>query len=404
MNILIITDYLPYPANTGDLQGVYNRMRRIARRHQVSIAGFLQSPDDTESVSHLQKFCYRVEAVNRPRSSRLARLLRMIRFFLEGMPFELAFLYSEELANKIRQIISEVNFDIVQIEQSRMAFFLKNLPPSKNFKKILVFHNIAFSQYKRVSRVARTLSRRIRFWLHAHMMRRWEPKYAERFDRCITVSELDRKLLITANPHLSVDVVNNGIDTKIYRPLTLEKEQPSLLLIGSMSYPPNADSAIWFCKEILPLIQRALGEVQVWIVGLSPPPEVVKLSGNGVHVTGRVEDVLPYYSQSTVCVVPIRAGGGTRGKILEAMALGRPVVSTSIGCEGLDTVDNRHLLVADDPQQFSEKTIRLLKDRELYKRIVKEARELVVASYDWDLAAKKLLDIYSEITTIDRVN
>jgi sugar transferase (PEP-CTERM/EpsH1 system associated) len=400
MRILIITDYLPYPPVTGDLQGVYNRLRRIAKQHEVSLVGFLESPDETEGVSHLQKFCYRVETANLQHRSRLRRLPRMLRYFLGGTPPELEFLYSEELVNKIRQLVSEVDFDIVQIEQSRMALYLKILPPNKHFKRILFFHNIASFQYNRISRVERNLLRKMRAWLHGQMMRRWEPRYAERFDCCITVSELDRQLLITTNPRLRVDVVNNGIDTKIYRPLVLEELKPILLLVGSMSYAPNADSAVWFCEEMLPLIRSALGEVQVWIVGLSPPPEVIKLSGNGVHVTGRVEDVLPYYSRSTVCVVPLRAGGGTRGKILEAMALGRPVVSTSIGCEGLDAVANRHLLVADDPQRFAEKTVRLLIDRELYQRIITEARKFVLARYDWDLAAKKLLDVYSEITTI----
>jgi len=324
----------------------------------------------------------------------------MLRYFITGKPPELEFLYSEELVNKIRQLVYEVDFEIVQIEQSRMALYLKILPPDKLFKRILVFHNIASIQHNRISHVERTRVRKIRAWLNGQMMRRWEPRYAEQFDQCITVSELDRKLLIAANPRLRVDVVSNGIDTKLYQPLVLKKKQPSLLLIGNMSYPPNADSAIWFCKEILPLIHRSIDRIQVWIVGLSPPPEVKKLSINNVHVTGRVEDVLPYYRRSTICVVPLRAGGGTRGKILEAMALGRPVISTSIGCEGLDVVDNRHLLVADDPQQFAEKTIRLLVDRDLYQRIVTEARKFVVARYDWDLAANKLLDIYSNITRL----
>ena len=140
-----------------------------------------------------------------------------------------------------------------------------------------------------------------------------------------------------------------------------------------------------------------LDEVQVWIVGVDPPQEVFRLTGNGVHVTGRVEDVIPYYSRSTVSIVPLRAGGGTRLKILEAMALGRPVVSTSIGCEGLDVVDGQHLLIADDPQQFADKTVRLLTDSTLYKRIAAEAREFVVTRHDRDVIAGQLLDVYTKV-------
>jgi len=230
------------------------------------------------------------------------------------------------------------------------------------------------------------------------MMRRWEPCYAERFGRCITVSEADRRLLRTVNPRLQVDVVANGVDTKVYQPLPQEGTSPSLLFIGKMSYRPNGDAVLYFCREILPRIRRMIGEVEMWIVGKDPLPEVRQLNGDGVYVTGRVDDVVPYYSRSTACVVPLRAGGGTRLKILEAMALGRPVVSTSVGAEGLDVVDGEHLLIADSPEQFAEKTVRLLTDRALYQRITTNARQLVVTRYDWDAIAGQLMQIYAEMS------
>jgi glycosyltransferase involved in cell wall biosynthesis len=165
-----------------------------------------------------------------------------------------------------------------------------------------------------------------------------------------------------------------------------------------MNYVANFDAVLYFCSEILPRIRRVVSEVEVWVVGADPPPEVRRLSGDGVHVTGRVDDVVPYYRRSSVCVVPLRAGGGTRLKILEAMALGRPVVSTTIGCEGLDVVDGEHLLIADSPEQFADKTVRLLTDRASYQRITTKARQLVVDRYDWDVVARQLLEIYSEMT------
>jgi sugar transferase (PEP-CTERM/EpsH1 system associated) len=397
MRILFITDYLPYPLISGDRIRNYNLIRHIARQHQVSLVGFLQTPDEAGGVSHMQEFCHRVEVVDLRRRRKLARVPGLLRYVLAGIPFDFEFLHSEVLADRIRHLAASLDFDIVQIEQTRMALYLEALPTDTNSKHILVFHNIAARQYDRISHIALTPTKRMRAWLHGRMLRRWEPRYAERFDRCITVSEVDRRLLLSANPHLQVDVVPNGVDTQIYQPLLLEGVQPALLLIGNMSYAPCADGALWFCSQILPLIRRELSEVKVWVVGISPPPEVVRLSGDGVHVTGRVEDVVPYYRRSTVSVVPLRAGGGTRLKILEAMALGRPVVSTSIGCEGLDVVDGQHLLIADHPKQFAEKTVRLLTDRALYQRIVAEARQLAVARYDWGVIAEQLLDVYSRV-------
>jgi sugar transferase (PEP-CTERM/EpsH1 system associated) len=396
MRILFITDYLPYPLISGDRIRVYNLIRRIARQHQVSLVGFLQTPDEIVGVSHMQEFCYRVETVNLRRRHKLARVPGLLRYVLAGIPFDFEFLHSNELANKIRRLVSAEDPDIIHIEQSRMALYLDTLPAGVHFKCILGLQNVAAVQYNRISHIALTPAKKMRAWLHGWMLRHWEPRYAERFDCCTTVSEVDRRLLVAANPRLQVDVVPNGVDTQRNQPLAMEGTQPALLLIGNMSYAPCADGALWFCDQILPHIRRELSEVEVWIVGISPPPEVIRLGGDGVHVTGRVEDVVPYYRRSTVSVVPLRAGGGTRLKILEAMALGRPVVSTSIGCEGLDVVDGQHLLIADDPERFAEKTVRLLKDRALYQRIVAEARQLAVTRYDWDVIAGQLLDVYSK--------
>jgi glycosyltransferase involved in cell wall biosynthesis len=200
------------------------------------------------------------------------------------------------------------------------------------------------------------------------------------------------------NPRLQVDVIPNGVDTEKYQPLPPpENVSPSLMFVGSMDYPPCVDAVLYFCSDILPLIRQAINPLELWIVGRDPHPEVLKLNGSGVHVTGRVEDVVPYYQQSTVCVIPLRAGGGTRLKILEAMALGRPVVSTTIGCEGLDVVDGEHLLIADTPEQFAEKTVRLLDDRHLSQYICANARKLVEARYGWDQIAERLMDVYEEM-------
>lgn len=397
MRILFITDYLPYPVITGDRIRVYNLIRRIAKQHQVSLAGFLMTPEEADGVSHLQEFCYRVETINLPRCHKLARMPSLLRYFLAGIPLDFEFLTSEELAYKITQLARTENYDIVQIEHSRMARYLDALPPNVHAKSLLVFHNIASSQYDRISNIALTPTKRARAWLHARMLRRWEPLYAERFDRCITVSEEDRRLLMTANPRLQVDVVPNGVDTQIYQPLALEETRPAVLLVGNMSYAPNADGAIWFCSQILPYIRRVLANVQVWIVGTEPPREVIRLQGDGVHVTGRVEDVVPYYRRTAVSVVPLRAGGGSRLKVLEAMALGRPIVSTSIGCEGLNVVDNQHLLVADSPELFSECVLSLLQDTGLYKRISANARRLVEEQYGWEILAKHMLKTYEDL-------
>ena len=193
-------------------------------------------------------------------------------------------------------------------------------------------------------------------------------------------------------------MIPNGADTRLLQPLPREDARPTLLYVGNMDYNANADAVISFCRESLPLIRQAVKDVELWIVGSNPLPEVRRLACDSVHVTGYVEDVKPYYRQSSVCIVPLHAGSGIRLKILESMALGRPVVSTSLGCEGLDVEDGVQIMIADSPAQFAEKTVRLLQDAALYQTIVVNARRLVETRYDWDIIAVRFSSLYARLT------
>jgi glycosyltransferase involved in cell wall biosynthesis len=235
------------------------------------------------------------------------------------------------------------------------------------------------------------------------MTRRWEPRGLGQFARVCTVSSLERDLLLEANPHLNIEVIPNGVDTLTYTPLPPADSVPALVYVGNMAYLPSRDGALYLCEEILPLVWRDQPEVEAWVVGASPPEQLLALDDPRVHVTGLVDDVVTYYQRSAVSVVPLRAGGGTRLKILEAMALGRPIVSTTIGREGLDVLDGQHLLVADDPRQFADHVLRLLADEALRDDIVSRARQLVEEQYAWHSIAQNLIEVYQEISTTDNV-
>jgi sugar transferase (PEP-CTERM/EpsH1 system associated) len=397
MQILIITDGSPYPLATAEAVRIHNLVRRIAARHQVWLAALVYSHEEAAGVLSMKQYCAGVEtAIYRERHP-AAHLPNLLRYALAGKPLELLFHQSDEFVRKINHLASTVNFDVVQIEHSHNAVYLEALPGEAACRRILVFRNVEFDQYAHILSVERRPVRKIRDLLYSRMMRRWEPLYAGRFDRCVALSNADRNLLLAANPRLQVDVVPNGTDTHALRPLPECGPPPTLLFVGTMSYRANVDAGIYFCGEILPRIRQRLGKVEVWIVGKDPAPEVWQLAGDGVHVTGQVADLTPFYRRSTVCVVPLRAGSGTRLKILETMALGRPVVSTALGCEGLEVVDGEHLLIANGPAEFADKTVQLLTDKVLREQIAANARQLVVSRYDWDKIAGRLIEIYSEL-------
>jgi polysaccharide biosynthesis protein PslH len=399
MRILFITDTLPHPPVSGNRLRVYHLCREIAREHELWLIAGARSVEEAESasVAHMREFCHEVTVVVREHYGKLQHVPGLIRFALAGRPLEHKFEYSQAMEDTIRRVTASHEFDIVHIEPSYSALYREALSQNGRTGLVLGFHNIEFQLFQQMVRVERSRRVRLRAYLHSALLRRWEPRYAANFDRCITCSEDDRQLLLSANPRLNVDVIANGVDTQEYQLLPEENDRPTVLFIGSMNYAPCADGAVLFCEQMLPVIQQEIPDVDVWIVGRDPLPHVQKLARDNVHVTGWVDDIMPFYRRSTISIVPLRAGGGTRLKVLEAMALGRAMVSTSIGCAGIDVVDGEHIFITDDTQDFALKTVQLLSDRQLRARMVANARKRAEEKYDWGVLADGLTQGYRDL-------
>jgi glycosyltransferase involved in cell wall biosynthesis len=192
-------------------------------------------------------------------------------------------------------------------------------------------------------------------------------------------------------------VVPNGTDTEFFKPTAKAKIENSVLWIGHMDVHTNKDAVLYFSREIYPLLRKRYPQVQMIFVGTAPPKEIVDAAkkDNQIKVTGFVEDIRPYLDKSAVMVVPIRIGSGTRLKILDAMAMGKAIVSTSVGCEGLDVTHGKNILIADDPEEFTNRTIGLLKNPDMRMNLERNARKLA-KTYDWDLIREKQELVYQE--------
>lgn len=322
MRILYITDSFPYPPVSGDRIRVYNLIRRVAEQNDVWLAALCETPEESEGIKHMQEFCAGVITIPMIRRHPIAHLPGLLQYALAGRPLELKFNISLELVCRIKSLIAQVDFDLIEIQPSYLSLYSELLGLDRHCKRILTFHNIAADQYNQIASLQTSLLKKLRARLFSISLRRWEPRSAEHFDTCITMSQADRMRLLSLNPSIHIEVVPNGVDCRQYVPLQPPQGPPVLLFIGSMNYAPCADAAIFFCQKILPLIRSKVEDIQVLIVGKDPPPDVSNLNIRGVYVTGRVEDIIPYYQRAKICVVPLRAGGGTRLKILEAMALG----------------------------------------------------------------------------------
>jgi sugar transferase (PEP-CTERM/EpsH1 system associated) len=398
MRFLMITNTLPYPPIAGHPIRNFNLLKRIAQKNEVWLLALVDEDQLPVDLGPLQNICQDVILIPFRDFSAIARPLQALQFLLQGTPPELRLYESALMLAAIRDLVNRIGFDVIQIEDSYMARYQEAIPSDWRGKKVLTFIDIAYRQYDRIYRIETKKLRKLRLWFYSRMMRTWEPNYAAKFNLNITMSDIDRDLLLSQNPRLRIASIPNGVDTKEFQVLLPPPEgYKHLIYVGNMGYRPNVDAATYFCEEILPLIQQEIPDVEFWIVGNQPLPEVYDLQNEFVHVTGRVEDVRPYYQQSSVCVIPLRAGGGTRLKILESMALGRPVVSTSVGAEGIAVKDGENILIGDDPQTFADQAVRLLQDEAAWQKIASQARQFAVDYYDWDAITEKLLDTFSQL-------
>lgn len=397
MNILIVCRELPYPPDAGYKIRTFNLIKGISKRNSISLVCYEGSETQEGYVREMKEYCEFVKLVKREDKSKIKQLPGLAKDLISGLPWYVKYSKSREMQHAIFEIAESRDFHIVHIDDPYMAANLDQVLKA-GVRKSVTFHNIESISYKRISKIEKNLYHKIRDFLNWLPMQRWETRIAERFDLSIVMSSVDLQILKSKNEKLRIAVIPNGVDTHSLRPLAFSDQKYNISFVGAMDYPPNRDAVLYFYRQVLPLIRERLPKTKFFIVGRRPATETLKLGiDRSVVLTGYVEDVIPYYQKSSVMVVPLRAGGGTRLKILEAMALGRPVVSTTIGCEGLNVIDGEHLLIADDPDQFADKTIRLLLDQELYQRITINGRKLVEDQYDWDKVAGKLMQVYTEM-------
>ncbi len=225
----------------------------------------------------------------------------------------------------------------------------------------------------------------------------YEVKACEKFDKIITMTEYEKDVLKSFSAHLNIESVPMGVDTEMFKLNGGAVESADILYLGFFSHYPNVEAVLYFYRDILPAIKKEMPRVRFNIIGYDPPEEILRLqNNNGIKVTGYVEDIRPYLAGSKVFIMPIRLGMGMRGKLFEAWAMEKAIVSTSIGCEGIDAENGKDILIADNPVDFAKKVIMLIRDERLRKRLGKNGRKKAMQKYDWDILTKKLENIYKE--------
>ena len=392
MHILFLSTWFPYPPDNGAKIRVYQLLRALALQHEITLVAFAFDKANPEAAHELRTWCRHVEVISRDpfQRNRLARLLT----FFSLSPITAA--PDQEMKQRVDMLSKETSFDAVIASTMIMATYAQQL---RNIPRIMEEHN-SFSRWRWESFQQQfSASQRLRGWVSWRKSCIYEKQLARQFDLWTVVSEQDHKASqqMISDSKVIVEVVPNGVDCQRYRPGAAQIQANTLIYNGALTYDANYDAMHYFLAEIFPLIRQQLPDVSLTITGSTAGVRLAGLNlDSNVCLSGYVEDIRPLVLSSTICVVPIRKGSGSRLKILEAMALGTPVVATSKGAEGLDANHGKHLLLADDPAAFAGQVLHLLREPALRQQIAASARRLVEERYDWIYLGQRFVRLVEE--------
>jgi len=387
LRVLVIDECLPFPPDVGRFVRTWNLLRRLAGCHKISLLCY-GDPESEASwpVRGAGISLHMVRPFPAPRGARLyGGLLANV---FSRYPYSVWKHYTRRYENRLREVLRDGPFDLVHCECTVYARFLRVV---ERLPKLVMAHNIESQILYRRAQQSRTLVERGFFGLQARRMESFEREVLRQADWVTVVTELDAEQ-VRAWGVQRTSLVENGVDVDQFVPLEGKCDSDEILFLAALDWYPNLDALDYLLKDILPLVRQASPSARLRIVGRRPPARLKEWIARcpGVELVGEVADVRPFLTRAAVVVVPLRIGGGSRIKILEALAMGKAVVSTSVGAEGLAVKDGVHLLLADAPSDFAARTVGLLKSSEERLRLGENGRKLVVERYSWDQMARAL--------------
>jgi glycosyltransferase involved in cell wall biosynthesis len=419
MEILFLTQIIPYPPDAGPKVKTWHVLRYLAGRgHRVTLASFVRQ-EEAGHVAALKQVCAEVHTVP-IRRSRLADVGFWLRSHVTGRPFLIERDDLREMRALVNRLVSARTFDAIHCDQLTMTQFALPFAERKAVgegssagKPKLVFdaHNAVWTIIERMKENAPAFLRPVAS-LEARRVKRYEGLILRQFDHTLAVTEPDRQALIQASgngkgsyPEENILVVPIAVDTKQLQPRGRKADSNRIVTLGTLHYPPNADGIRWFAQEVFPLVRQQVPEASLTIIGKNPPNDFLQMAERDPQaftVTGYVPELTPYLDEAALMVVAVRAGGGMRVRILEAFAQAMPVVTTTVGLEGIEARPGEDVLVADGPQAFAEAVVRLLRDPQLQARLAASGRRLAEQGYDWQVVLDKMDAIYGvEAHTLD---
>jgi glycosyltransferase involved in cell wall biosynthesis len=385
MKVLFLSRWYPYPPNNGSKIRIFNLIRGLSKKHEVSLISFIDPTEPPVEMDELRSLCSDIQVV--PRKPFTPGSWRARLGLFSPLPRSVVDTFSAEMKHCIEHTLSIGDIQAViasEVDMVAYAPYFGGTPALLDDLEVGALYE-SFA-------LARSPGRRLRSGLTWGKHRRYLARLLHRFGACTVVSERERRLLAELVPgYRNIELIPNCINLDDYLLVRKEIRPNTIIFTGSFDYQPNYEAMLWFLAEVFPRIQAVIPEATLTITGNHGGRSLP--SAKNVELTGFVEAVSPLIASAAVSLAPIHHGGGTRLKILEAMALRTPVVSTSKGAEGLDVCDGEHLLIANTPEAFAQAVVRLLEEPDLGQQLAENAYHLVREAYDWKVVMPRLLNI-----------
>jgi sugar transferase (PEP-CTERM/EpsH1 system associated) len=390
MKIFVLLPRIPYPLEKGDKLRAFNQIKQLAKHNEIVLCALNDNAkvNEQDAFRALQPYC---QSINFVRISKLQILLGLLRAFVKGLPMQCGYFYNRKAAKKVNTLISKHKPDILYGQLLRVAEYLRY----KNIPKALDYQDIFSYGMKRRADIASPITRPI-YNMEYRRLARYEAAIFNDFDVRTIISEPDRKLF----PHEKRDeilIIPNGVDHDFFKPQEREKKY-DLVFTGNMSYPPNVNAVEYLANEILPIVWKSRPKTTLYIAGATPDPKVKKAASDKIIVSGWLDDIRDAYAQSRVFIAPMRIGTGLQNKLLEAMSMRLPAITSPLANASLGAKPDDEILIGSNAQEMAQNIITLLTDTEKAEQIAQAGFDFTNRVYDWGKATERLEDAMKTIT------
>lgn len=391
MKILATFCRFPYPLDKGDKLRAFYQIKELSKANDIYLFCFSAHSPKQEHIQILQKYCKQIHI---EKLSLISQIISLLCSLFKGLPFQVALFSTFRAKQNFKSFFSKVKPDVSYFQFVRMGEFAKII----SGKKVLDFQDCLSKNMERRKENANFV-KRIVFSLESKRLQRYENTMFDVFDSTTIITDTDRQL-ITSKQKNNIQIIENGVGEDFISYNKSFNKEYDIIFSGNMSYSPNVMAACFLVKDIMPLVWKKFPKCKVVLAGSSPTKEVESLSNDKVVVTGWVEDMKEYYAKSRVFIAPMQIGTGLQNKLLEAMAIGLPCITTSLANNALKSQSNKEILVADDKQSLANYIIELLSDQELYNKISLNGNNFVKTNYSWQNSVQKLNAIFQQIVSL----